>query len=469
MLIKVFIVDDDPYFARETKILLGKEYAVDLAFSFQEFYDKFDAYTFDLVLLDLRLGPHEKDKEKGIEILKFIKENSPTSTVIVFTNYPDLETAIRCIRLGASDYLRKESITEELLKKAIAGSLERDSLKRKLKSIEMSVDRENPWELLGNNAGILEAKNSIKLVAEDGQVDVLITGESGTGKELVARNIHHCGKRKNAPMISLNLAAFPKEVLYSHIFGHEKGAYTGAADKKTGSFEMAHKGIIFLDEITEASGEVQISLLRFLETREFQRLGSNRNIKIDIQLLFATNANLQEKTEMNHFRRDLYYRINRFEIHLPPLRDRLEDLEILVDHFLKQLLREGRTHARLIDRDVIEAFQRYSWPGNIRELKNVIEAAAIRAGENTAISLPQIPNHIVNFIETEVGVPKYRKAILEKELEEIEAALKKANYRKGEAAKIIGYNRSHLTRKIKKVFRENPDLLIKYSKLASLY
>jgi len=466
---RILIVDDDIYFAKNIEAYLKENYKVESVYSYEEFYIKFVPYFFDLVFLDLRLGEKEEDKEKGIEILKYIKENSSPTTVIILTNFPDIDSAIKCLKLGASDYLKKVDLSEEHLKKSIMNVLERDTLKRKLSNLETYIQEENPWELAGKSKVIQQVKEQIKMVAEDGEIDVLITGESGTGKELVARSIHHLGKRKNAPFLSLNLAVYPKEILYSQIFGHEKGAFTGATEKKTGTFEAAHKGIVFLDEIKEASSEIQVSLLRFLETREFERLGSNKPIRVDVQILFATNKDLKKEVEKGEFRDDFFYRINRFEIYLSPLRERKEDIEILTYYFLNLFRKAGRSRAEKIEKEVIDAFMSYSWPGNARELKNVIEAAVIKANTNKVINLSHIPLHIVTSRRTIEDSFDFKRKVFEKEMDEIEQVLKRTNFRKTEAAKLIGYNRSHLTRKIKRVFLENPDFLEKFPIIKKLY
>lgn len=466
---KILIVDDDIYFAKNVESFLKKDFTIDSVYNYTNFYKKFVPYFFDLVLLDLRLGEKEKDKEKGIEILKYIKENSSSTSVIILTAFADVDSAVQCIKLGASDYLKKVNINEDLLKKTIENTLERDSLKRKLISLETHIQEENPWELVGKSKSIQQAKDQIKMVAEDGKIDVLITGESGTGKELVARSIHHLGIRKNAPFVSLNLSVYPKDILYSQIFGHEKGAFTGAVSKKIGTFEAAHKGIVFLDEIKEASPEIQISLLRFIETREFERLGSNEPIKIDIQILFATNKDLKKEVEKGEFRDDFFYRINRFEVYLPPLRERKEDIEILAQYFLSLFRKAGRSRVEKIEKEVMDAFIDYSWPGNVRELRNVVEAAVIKASMDKVINLSHIPNYIVTSKKSIGNSLEFKKKILEKEMDEIEQALNRANFRKSDAAKLIGYNRSHLTRKIKRVFQENPDFLEKFPVIRKLY
>lgn len=465
---KILIVDDDIVFLKELEAYLKEVYSIETSFSYEEFFEKFVPYSFDLVLLDLRLGNKESDKEKGVDILKHIKETSPSTSVVMLTNFPDVDSAVRCLKLGASDYLRKEKADEELLKKTISGTLERDSLKRKLSSLENQIQLENPWEMVGSSKPIQEVKESIKMAADDGIIDVLINGESGTGKELVARSIHHLGMRKAAPFLSLNLTIYPKDILYTQIFGHERGAFTGAVEKKIGAFEAAHKGVVFLDEIGDASPEVQVSLLRFLETREFQRLGSTKSTKVDIQILLATNKDLKKEIEKEQFREDLFYRVNRFEIYLPPLRERKEDIEILTYYFLNLFHKTGRSKVEKVEREVMDAFMGYSWPGNIRELRNVVESALIKS-KSDAINLSHISLPVVTNPKENEGSFDFKKKLLEKEMTEIEYALKQTNFRKGDAAKLIGYDRSHLTRKIKKEFRENPDFFEKFELIKKSY
>jgi DNA-binding NtrC family response regulator len=465
---KILIVDDDIFFAKEIEAYLKQDYSIESVFSYEAFFEKFIPYSFDLVLLDLKLGDKESDKEKGVNILTHIKEISPPTSVLMLTNFPDVDSAVKCIKLGASDYLRKEKVDEELLKKTIYSALERDYLKRKLHSLERQIQIENPWEMVGSSRAIKQVKDSIKIAADDGIIDVLITGESGTGKELVAQSIHHLGKRKNAPFLSLNLTIYPKDILYAQIFGHEKGAFTGAVEKKVGAFEFAHKGVVFLDEIGDASPEVQISLLRFLETREFQRLGSTRSTKVDIQILLATNKNLKKEIEKEQFRKDLFYRINRFEIYLPPLRERKEDIDMLTHYFLEFFGKTGRSKVKKIEQEVMDVFMSWSWPGNIRELKNIVESAVIKSKTDT-INLSHISLPFVTNPKENEGSFDFKKKMLEKEMQEIEQALRQTNFRKGDAAKLIGCDRSHLTRKIKKVFHENPDFFEKFELIRKSY
>lgn len=466
---KILIVDDDFFFSKEIEAFLSKDFSVTSFHNHIEFYEKFMPYFFDLVLLDLKLGNKEEDKQKGIEILKYIKENSLFTSVIILTAFADVESAVQCLKLGASDYLQKANISEENLKKTILNSLERDVLKRKLHFMEAKIQEENPWQLIGKSKNISLVKEQIQKVAEDGEIDVLITGESGTGKEHVARSIHYVGKRKNSPFVSLNLAVYPKDILYSQIFGHEKGTFTGAFEKKIGSFETAHQGIVFLDEISEATPEIQVSLLRFLDTRSFERLGSNKTIKIDIQILFATNKDLHLEIDKDQLREDFFYRINRFEIKLLPLRERKEDIDILSNHFLCLFRNAGRTRVEKIELEVLDAFMNYSWPGNVRELRNIIESAVIRAELNKVLNLSHIPVNVVTSGKNKGSSYDFKKKVLEKEMEEIEKALIEANFRKAEAAKIIGYNRSHLTRKIKNVFKENQDFFEKFTIIRKLF
>ena len=465
---RILILDDDFYFVKEMEASLKKFYSIESVYTIEEFYKKFVPYLFDLVFLDLKLGGKEEDKKKGVEILKYIKETSPSTPVIILTAFADVDSAIACLKLGASDYLKKVDVDKNSLLRIIANTLERESLKRRLKNLETNIQKENPWELIGESKAIKQVKEQIKLVAEDAEIDVLITGETGTGKELAARSIHHLGRRKRFPFTPLNLSVYPKEILYSEIFGHERGAFTGAITKKIGAFEASHKGIVFLDEIKEASLEIQVSLLRFLETREFRRLGGNKTLKVNLQVIFATNKDLKEAAKRGEFREDLFYRINRFEIHLPPLRERKEDIEILTQHFLELFRKTGRSKVREIDKEVLEVFMDYSWPGNVRELKNIIEAAVIRAKSNNVINLSHIPSYIVTSREKETSF-NFKKKMLEKEMKEIEEILKKTGFHKAETAKLIGYHRSHLTRKIKRVFRENPDFLEKFPIIKTLY
>lgn len=333
-----------------------------------------------LVILDIKFGP-ESDR-LGVDILNELDLRYPLIPVVMMSSL-DTEpaTVVKCMRLGARDYISKSPTPSDL-----ASVIEKHARR---------VTESHP--ILGESSKIKELRALIDRVAQNAAVSVMVTGERGTGKELVARNIHYLGRRRSAPFIAVNCAAFPPDLLAVELFGAEKGAYTGAHKTKYGYIELANAGVLFLDEIGEMPVTVQANLLRVLETRAFRRVGvSSIEITVDFQLICATNADLPKMVEQGKFRADLYDRVKALEIHTPPLRECLEDIDLLAAHTLRDI-REGpggtSYHLEGFEPTVIERFKSYSWPGNVREFRNAIESAMIRATGNS-IRLQDLPSEI---------------------------------------------------------------------------
>jgi DNA-binding NtrC family response regulator len=326
---------------------------------------------FDLIVTDLKMPNID-----GLEFLKRIKQFHPSTTVVVMTAYGTIETAVRAMREGAYDFVAKPFSKEQFVM----------TVKRAIKNIEMQNENHylkgelrlqyQPEKVLGKSEAIQNVLKMVGRVAQDDKATVLITGETGTGKGVIARTIHYSGSRKEEPFIQVNCAAIPEGLLESEFFGHEKGSFTGAIANRAGRFESADGGTLFLDEIGELSASLQGKLLRVIETREFERVGGSKTIHVNVRIVAATNKRLQDEVKAGRFRDDLFFRLNVVPIHLPPLRERLEDIPILVEHFLEKSHREGRKRLQ-ISQEALQMLMRYDYPGNVRELENLLERAII--------------------------------------------------------------------------------------------
>jgi DNA-binding NtrC family response regulator len=334
--------------------------------------------TFDLIFVDVRLPDGE-----GTDLLRELQSRPQKPLVVMVTGFGSVESAVECMRSGAFDYMLKPFSNDQLevtLKKA-------ENFSQLLKVNEYfnrAEEDESGYELLGNSPQMEALRQLIRKVART-QATVLIAGESGTGKELVARALYRQSPRANAPFIKLNCAAVPENLIESEFFGHEKGAFTGAVNKREGRFELAHNGTILLDEISEISPQVQAKLLRVLQERELERVGGNRTIKVDVRVIATTNRRLEESVERKEFRQDLFFRLNVVPIQVPPLRDRREDVPFLAQTFMQRFSRKHGVRARGFSEDCMTALKTHYWPGNVRELQNVIERAVILCGEGGMI------------------------------------------------------------------------------------
>ena len=375
---KLFFVDDDRRYVEELSRVLRGQYEVVVAHSVEEFWEKFQLHGYDLLLIDIRLDETRKGQE-GLEILGEVKALDPDQEAIILTMYEEREFMAEAFAKGAALFLSKRDFTPATVVKMVNMALEKARLKKKVNALAKEVETLEPHDIIGKSPAIKKIKEEIQKAAEDGEITVLIRGESGTGKELVARNIHRLGVRRDGPFVAVAVSGLNWDTIYSELFGHEKGSFTGAIDRKIGFFEEAHKGVLFLDEVGDLAQEIQVKLLRVLENRSFTRLGGTKEVSVDVQFVAATNRPLEEMVEKGLFRQDLYFRLKAFEIYIPPLRERKEDIPLLAEHFLKVLRSKGRTPASRISGRVMENFLAYSWPGNVRELKNVMEYAGIQA------------------------------------------------------------------------------------------
>lgn len=330
--------------------------------------------TFDLMFVDVRLPDGE-----GTDLLRQLQSRPEKPLVVIVTGYGSVESAVSCMRDGAFDYIIKPFASDQI-EVTLRKAEEFTQLIKVNRYFSHDEDQETGYELLGHSPGMEQLRQMIRKVART-QATVLIQGESGTGKELVARAIYRESPRASAAFIKVNCAAVPENLIESEFFGHEKGSFTGAINKREGRFELAHGGTILLDEISEISPQVQAKLLRVLQERELERVGGTRTIKVDVRVIATTNRDLQQSVERKEFRQDLYFRLNVVPIHVPPLRERREDVPFLAEQFLQRFARKHGMNISRISPDCLAALQSHHWPGNVRELQNVIERAVILCGD----------------------------------------------------------------------------------------
>jgi DNA-binding NtrC family response regulator len=339
--------------------------------------------NFDLVFLDMRLPDGD-----GTDLLKIIQQRPQKPLVVVTTGFGSIESAVECMKNGAFDYVIKP-FSNEQIEFTLRKAEEFTQLLRVNRFLSQQDTENGANELLGNSPAMDNVRQLIRKVART-HATVLIHGESGTGKELVARALYLDSPRASAPFIRVNCAAVPENLIESEFFGHEKGSFTGALTKREGRFELAHGGTILLDEISEISPNVQAKLLRVLQERELERVGGNRTIKVDVRVIATTNRDLESSVEKKEFRQDLYFRLNVVPIHVPPLRERLEDVPFLSDEFMRRFGRKHGVHVKGFSDEAMRLLKNHNWPGNVRELQNVIERAVILCGENGILE----PEHL---------------------------------------------------------------------------
>jgi DNA-binding NtrC family response regulator len=334
-------------------------------------------WTPDIILTDLKMPLMD-----GITLLRKTRELHPDITCIVMTAFASVETAVQSMKSGANDYLTKP-LNFDAVELVIQRSLERIEMVRELQDLREQSQKQKASKIIGNAGPMQQMLSLIDQIAPS-RATVLITGESGTGKEMVARRVHDMSPRINKPFMTIHCAALPENLLESELFGHEKGSFTGAAGMRRGRFEDADGGTLFLDEIGEISPSTQVKLLRFLQTREFERVGGNQTHSVDVRIVAATNRNLEEEVRNGNFREDLYYRLNVINVETPPLRVRRSDIPVLIRHFVDRYARENGKTIREVSTEVVHTLEAYDWPGNVRELENVIEPE-VQAGRPTVV------------------------------------------------------------------------------------
>ena len=388
----------------------------------------------DLVLLDLKMP-----KIDGLSLLRKLKEHFPDLLIVMMTAHGSTASAVEAMKAGAYDYLLKPFEMDELLI-AVAKAFEVESLREQVNYLKEEV-QPNHWKMVGDSAKMQELKHLIKRVAPT-PATVLIQGESGTGKELAANAIHTLSPRAGGPFIRVNCAALTETLLESELFGHEKGAFTGAQARRSGRFELADGGTLFLDEIGELSFSVQAKLLRVLQERMFERVGGEKTIRVDVRIVTATNRDLLREVKEGRFREDLYYRLSVFPILLPPLRERPEDIPVLVEHFLDKLSTYGQR--KTVSKEALDRLLAYHWPGNVRELENVVERMVI-ISQGSVIGLEGIPAlHSSNRSETDPDLfvlPAGGLSLDELEKSLLRQALEQTEGNQSQAAKKLGLSR----------------------------
>ncbi|MBN2582311.1 MAG: sigma-54-dependent Fis family transcriptional regulator [Planctomycetes bacterium] len=405
--------------------------------------DILESRSFDLVITDLMMQDLD-----GMDILRAVKSINPTTEVIVITGHASIETAVEAIRQGAYDYIEKP-LNIEVLRDRVSKALERRSLVARTKELSAQLDERFGFAgVVGNNPQMRRVVEIARQIAPT-STTVLVTGESGTGKELIARAIHNNSPRRHRNFVALNCAALSEGILESELFGHEKGAFTGAAATRRGRFEYADGGTLFLDEVGDMPMSTQIKLLRVLEDGEIMRVGSNDPIRVDVRLISATNRDLNEAITEKTFREDLYFRLKVVTLALPPLRERSEDIALLADYFLKQFSQQHGKTITGISPTALQALQSYTWPGNVRELRNTIETMVALARTET-LDVEQLPSEIPGAVQQAPSAASLGAMTLqEAERQLIANALRATDGNRQEAARRLGIGERTLYRKIK--------------------
>lgn len=401
--LRTLIVDDETELRKSVASVLqnmnlGIEFNIEEATNGLEALSMVKARPYDLILMDVRMP-----EMNGLEALKEIKEHDPRTFVVIMTAHSNLNDAILAIKEGAYDYVEKP-VSSEKLANIVKKSVEAHEMISNLTASNPIFDDDIDSEIVGNNSKMKEVFNLIYKLCRV-ETTVLIRGENGTGKELVARAIHFNSPRKNGAFVAINCGAIPENLMESELFGHEKGAFTGAVERKIGKFQLANNGTLFLDEIGELRPEMQVKLLRALQEKKFTPVGSNREVKTNARIIAATNRNLEKMMETLDFREDLFYRLNVMPIFLPPLRDRPDDIPALAVSFLAKFSKEHGKNINGIQPECLDLMKKYRWPGNIRELENVIERAFIVESTET-MTVSSLPDQIKSAVTTVSEVQK---------------------------------------------------------------
>lgn len=434
-MLSILIVEDDITFSLMLTTWLGKKgFVVRSSSSVSDAKRRLGEEAFDLVISDLRLPDSD-----GIDLLKWLKSTHPSLPLIMMTSYAEIQTAVQAMKLGAADYIAKPLNPDELLGKI-----------KELVRVEEKAPARAPVPsapdlyIEGQSQAARQLYEHVRLVAPT-DMSVLVTGASGTGKEYIARRIHEQSNRRKAPFVAVDCGAIPKELAASEFFGHVKGSFTGAIENKTGAFVAAQGGTIFLDEIGNLTYEVQVQLLRALQERKVKPIGSNQEIAINVRLISATNENLRQAIEKGDFREDLYHRINEFTIRIPDLKERKEDLLLFANHFLDLANSELQKDIIGFDNDTMQLFQSYSWPGNLRQMKNVIKYATLLA-TGRYITRKELPEELTENLPSHTNIQLKN---VEHERDLIRKALQECGNNKTRAAQLLGIDRKTLYNKLK--------------------
>ncbi|OGW58044.1 MAG: hypothetical protein A2Z09_03975 [Nitrospirae bacterium RBG_16_43_8] len=444
---KILIVDDEPDICRALEFLLKREeYDVSSIHSGEDAIDKLNKENFDIVLTDLKMG-----KVDGMTVLEKAKEISPDTTVIMMTAFASVESAVEAMKRGAADYIVKPFLNEEI-KLTIRKVIEQKKLITENIALKQQISQHIACkDFVANSESMLRIVETLEKVAPT-KSNLLLLGESGTGKGLLAELIHCNSPRRDKPFISINCSAIPEGLLESELFGYKKGAFTGAVSDKLGLIPLAHQGTLFLDEIGDMPVNLQAKLLKVLETGEVYPLGDTRHKSVDIRIISATNADIEDRLKEGKFRDDLYWRLNVIEIKMPPLRERRDDIEVLAKHFITKFSEEHNKNVKGIDQSALPLMFEYPWPGNVRELGNVIERAVVLTEGNyiTADDLPDKIKKIEHGDEKPDASSTLKLYISDYEKKLILKTYKLHNKDKEETAKALGIDLATLYRKIKK-------------------
>lgn len=438
---RILIVDDENNIRLTLKTILEEEgYNCLLASSGKEAIDILNTQDIDLVITDIWM-----ENIDGIELIEYMKKHNIEAEIIVISGHATIELAVKATKKGAFDFLEKPLSFDKLIL-SVKNALDRKKLKEKNKWLLEELNKTTP--LIGNSPLFQKLLQDIELAApSDGRI--LIYGENGTGKEVVAKTIHFKSKRAHMPLVDVNCAAIPEELIESELFGHKKGAFTGATSNKKGKFLIANGGTLFLDEIGDMSLKTQAKVLRALQENEITPLGDTRSYPVDVRIIAATNKNLQDEIEKGNFRQDLYYRLNVIELYVPSLRERIEDIPLLAEFFIKKFAAEKKIEPKEITNEAMNILMSYSWPGNVRELENLIERLMIMVPDDKIL-----PKHIpypINKTTTESdALLSLKEAKEEFEKEYISKVLKITHWNISQASKLLGIERSYLHKKIKK-------------------
>ncbi|HUU51184.1 MAG TPA: sigma-54 dependent transcriptional regulator [Nitrospinota bacterium] len=449
----ILVVDDDKGTRESLSEILNLDgYHTEIAENGQKAIKLLGEKEYDVILTDLKMPMAD-----GLDVLKYVKRSNSITEVVIFTGFGTIKNAVEAMKAGAYDYILKPLQTEEM-KIVIQKALEHKRLKAENILLRKQLKTKYKFEnLLGNHEKMLEVFKLIETVA-DCNSTVLVYGESGTGKELVARAIHYNSNRQDRPLIPVNCGAIPEDLLESELFGHERGAFTGAIATRKGRFELASGGTIFLDEIGEMSPALQVKILRVLQEQEFERIGGSKSIRVDVRVIAATNKNLEEQVSNRTFREDLFYRLNVIPIDIPPLRVRTSDVPLLAYHFIEKFNKEKKRNIEEFSPECMQILMNYHWPGNVRELENLMERLVILKGKGTVVP-EDLPEKLLaarqGSLVPKIEIPEagicFKSLVSEFEKKLIIQALDKSNWIKNKAAKLLNLNRTTLVEKIKKI------------------
>jgi DNA-binding NtrC family response regulator len=444
---RLVVIEDEKNAADALAALLRDDgYETYVAYDAEAALRLLEAQEPDLVLTDLRLPGMD-----GLELLGRIRQMHPSTMVILMTAYGTVKNAVKAMKLGAEDYLSKPVDVEEL-ELVVSRALEKKSLLAEASVLRQRLEQKYRFDnLVGESPPMLEVLKSVRQIAPS-NASVLLLGESGTGKELFAQAIHENSPRKRRPFVKVACAALPETLLESELFGHEKGSFTGAISARAGRFELADGGTLFLDEIGDITPTVQVKLLRFLEEHEFERVGGNKTLKVDVRVVAATHRDLEARIREGLFREDLFYRLNVIELHIPPLRDRRTDISILAHHFLKRFAEANGKEIRGFTDEALGLLARHSWPGNVRELENAIERAVVLASE-PLLNPAHFPTLVARAAEPVVAAPGGVRipgsSLADIEREAIQRTLESVSGSTSRAARVLGISPRKIQYKLK--------------------